>query len=173
LDPRSRIIGAISAQNLISIGKYDNALDRVDQTLAFAPDFPFGWQVKGFIHITRHEFAQARAAFEKKSEIIGKTNSELAAVDLIEGFVRTGKPAEPPPWISDPNMIDPYYAAFTLVCAGQYEAALDMVEQQTAGNIREIGVFFLNSALFREKMGDMPRYQELVRRLAMVGDRTQ
>jgi len=64
-------------------------------------------------------------------------------VDLIEAFVRTGK------------------------------AALDMVERQTAGNTRETGAFFLNSVLFREKMGDVPRYPELVKRLATAGDRTR
>ena len=46
LDPRSRIIGTGMTEYFQSIGDYDAALDRIDKTLDFAPDFLFGHQVK-------------------------------------------------------------------------------------------------------------------------------
>jgi TolB-like protein/Flp pilus assembly protein TadD len=165
LDPLSRIIGSNAAEFHMVAGQYDAALDRIDQTLAFAPDFLFGWQVKGFIHMARKEFVEARAAFLKISELAGVKRFELKTVDLIEEFVRTGKPGQPPDWLDDPNLIDQYYPSFVLVCAGQYEEALDLIERQLAGNIPYTAVFNLNSVLYHEKMGHMPRYQELVTRL--------
>jgi len=53
-----------------------------------------------------------------------------------------------------------------LVLAGQYEAALDLIERQSKGTIPQSVVFYLRCALFQEKLGDMPRYQELVQRIA-------
>ena len=164
----SRIIGSNFAEFHMATGQYDAALDRIDQTLAFAPDFLFAWQMKGFIHIARNEFVEARAAFLKISEIAGVKRFELKTVDLIEEFVRTGKPGQPPDWLDDPNLIDQYYPSFVLVCAGQYEEALDLIERQSLGNIPYIAVFNLNSVLYHEKMGHMPRYQALVKRLTTI-----
>ena len=59
--------------------------------------------------------------------------------------------------------------SYTLVSAGQYEAALDLIERQSASNIPHLATEFLNSALYREAMGDMPRYQDLVAKLVTVG----
>jgi len=169
LDPRSRIIGASSAEELIRTGNYEAAMARIDQTLAFAPDFLFGWQIKGFIHILRQEFDEARTAFQTITDLAGPTRSDLKTVDLIEDFVRSGKPGRAPDWFADPRRIDPYYVFLALVCAGQYEAALDQIERQSGSTIPLSAAYFLNSVLYREKMGDMPRYRELVKRLATVG----
>ena len=168
LDPRSRIIGASAAEGLSVVGQYDAALDRIDQTLAFAPDFLYGWQVKGFIHIARNEFTEARAAFQKMSDIAGAKRFEMKTVDLIEEFVRTGKTGQPPAWLNDPILLDPYYASYFLVCAGQYEAALDLIERQAESSIPYVAAFFLKSVLYQEKMGHIPRFQELVTRLTTV-----
>jgi TolB-like protein/tetratricopeptide (TPR) repeat protein len=169
LDPRSRIIGANAAEDLLRIGNYAAAMARIDQTLAFAPDFLFGWQIKGFIHILRHEFDAARTAFQTITDLAGPTRSDLKTVDLIEDFVRSGKAGQPPDWVKDPKRVDPYYAPLALVCAGQYEAALDEIERQSESTIPIGAAYFINSALFQEKMGDMPRYRELAKRLATVG----
>jgi tetratricopeptide (TPR) repeat protein len=128
----------------------------------------YGWQTKGLIHIVRNEFAEARAAFRKVSEIADVETFELKAVDLIEEFVRTGIPGHVPDWLNDPNLLDPYYASFVLVCVGQYEQALDLIERQSAGNIPHSVVAFLTAVLYQEKMGHIPRYQELVTRLTAV-----
>lgn len=168
LDPLSRVIGTNAAEFQMVIGQYDAALDRIHKTLAFAPDFIFGWQVKGFIHIARSEFDEAKAAFLKMSEIAGKKTFELKTVDVIEEFVRTGKPAQAPNWLNDPNLIDLYYSTFVLVCAGHYELALDLTERRSKSDIPYSVVIFLRSVLFQEKMGHMPRYQELVKRLSTV-----
>ncbi len=173
LDPRSRIIGVSAAEELIRNGNYDAAMERVDQTLAFAPDFIFGWQIKGFIHILKYEFDKARTAFQTITDLAGPMRSDLKTVDLIEDFVRNGKVGQEPDWFSDPKRIDPYYASLALVCAGQYEAALDLIERQSESTIPLAGAYYLNSVLYREKMGDMPRYQELVKRLVTVGPDTQ
>ncbi|MFC1701223.1 hypothetical protein ACFL1J_00505 [Pseudomonadota bacterium] len=168
LDPRSRIIGASAAEGLSVVGQYDAALDRIDQTLAFAPDFLYGWQVKGFIHIARNEFTEARAAFQKMSDIAGAKRFEMKTVDLIEEFVRTGKTGQPPAWLNDPILLDPYYASYFLVCAGQYEAALDLIERQAESSIPYVAAFFLKSVIYQQKMGHIPRFQELVTRLTTV-----
>jgi TolB-like protein len=168
LDPLSRVIGTNAAEFQMFIGQYDAALDRIDKTLAFAPDFKFGWQVKGFIHIARNEFDEARAAFRKISEIAGAKRFELKTVDVLEEFVRTGKPGQTPDWLNDPKLIDLYYSSFVLVCAGQYEQALDLVERVSTSNIPYSVAIFLRSVLFQEKMGHIPRYQELVTRLVTV-----
>ena len=166
LDPRSRVIGTSAADGLSFMGQYDAALNRVDQTLAFAPDFLFAWQLKGFYHIAKNEFAEARAAFLKLSEIAGTKRFEMKTVDLIEEYVKTGQPGQLPDWLDDPTLIDRYYASFTLVCAGHYEAALDLIEQQAESSIPNIAAAMLRSTFYREKMGDIPRYQKLVTRLA-------
>ena len=168
LDPLSRVIGANAAELQMFTGQYDAALDRIDKTLAFAPDFRYGWQVKGFIHIVRNEFDEARAAFRKISEIAGAKRFELKTVDLIEEFVRTGEPGQTPDWLNNPILIDQYYPSLVLVCAGQYEQALDLIEQVSTGNIPYSVAFFLRSVLFQQKIGHMPRYQELVTRLTTV-----
>jgi TolB-like protein len=168
LDPLSRIIGANAAEFQMLNGRYDAALEGIDKTLEFAPDFIFGWQAKGFIHISRNEFNKARAAFNKMSEIAGSKKFELKTVDLIEAFVRTGKVGQEPDWLGDPNLIDLYFSSIVLVCAGQYEQALDLIERRSISNLPFGVAFPLRSTLFQEKMGDMPRYQELVKRLATV-----
>ena len=166
LDPRSRVIGASAADGLSFMGQYDAALNRIDQTLAFAPDFLFAWQMKGFYHIAKNEFAEARAAFLKLSEIAGTKRFEMKTVDLIEEYVKTGQPGQLPDWLDNPTLIDRFYASFTLVCAGHYEAALDLIVQQAESSIPNIAAAMLRSTLYQEKMGDIPRYQELVTRLA-------
>ena len=168
LDPLSRIINTNAAEQFIFTGQYDVALDRVGQTLALAPDFAYAWQTKGLIHLARNEFVEARAAFREISEMAGSKGFELKTVDIVEEYVRTGKPVLPPAWFNDLILDDPYYASFLLVCAGQYESALDLIEQLSAGNIPHTGAFFLNSDLFQKKMGHIPRYQELVTRLTTV-----
>jgi hypothetical protein len=92
---------------------------------------------------------------------------------LIEGFVCTGKPGPLPDWLDDPKRIDPYYVPFSLVLAGQYDAALDWTERQSGSTLPQVGVFWLRSALYRERMGDMPHYRELVERLATFQDDTE
>lgn len=168
LDPLSRIISTNSAEQFNLSGRYDIALDRIDQTLALAPDFAFAWATKGLSHVAKNEFAEARAAFEKVRELYGSKTLELKLVDYIEESVRTGKSGQPPVGLDDPILVDPYFATFALVCAGQYEGALDLIEQQSASNIPHSGVFYLKSALFQEKMSHIPRYQELVARLTTV-----
>ena len=173
LDPLSRIINSNAAEYFSMSGRYDVALERIAQTLAIAPDFVFAWQIKGMIHIARHEFDDARAALQIAVESPGSERSrELDMIDLIEVYVQTGKPAQTPPGIDDPKLFDPYYASFTLVSAGQYEGALDLIEQQSASNIPHIAAYYLNSVLFKEKMGHMPRYQALVTRLTTVDSET-
>ena len=143
-------------------------MNRMVKTLAFAPDFVFGWQVKGFIHIARNEFDEARLSFQKMSEINGVKSFELKTVDVIEEYVRTGKPGQSPDWLENPKLIDQYYSSFVLVCAGQFEQALDLIERQSRSNIRFSAVMFLASELYQEKMGHIPRYQELVTRLTTL-----
>ncbi|MGA9575263.1 MAG: hypothetical protein WBS20_15090, partial [Lysobacterales bacterium] len=169
LDPRSRIIGANAAEQLLNAGDYDAAMDRIDQTLAFAPDFNYGWQIKGFIHIVKGEFPEARAAFQRRSDLEGQVRSDQKTIDLIEAFVRTGRAGQPPDWFYDPRQIDPYFVTFALVCAGQYEAALDWVERQAKSTIPEVAVSYLHSELFHEKMDGIPRYRALLEKLTPVG----
>ena len=165
LDPLSRIINTNSAMQFNLLGQYDIALDRIDQTLTLAPDFGYAWHTKGTSHVAKNEFAEARAAFEKVRELYGNETLDLNLVAYIEESFGTGKPGQPPAGLDDPILADPYFAAFALVCAGQYEGALDLIEQQSASNIPHSGVFYLKSVLFQEKMGHIPRYQELVTRL--------
>lgn len=166
LDPRSRVIGTSLADNLSIIGQYDAALSEIDRTLSFAPDFMFAWQMKGYYHLAKHEFTEARAAFLKVSEIAGMKRFEMKTVDLIEDYVNTGKPGTLPDWLDDPTLVDRYYASFILVSSGQYEAALDLIEQQAESSIPHLASYLLRSALFQEKLGDIPRFKELVTRLA-------
>lgn len=172
LDPRSRVIGTSAADHLIIAGEYDKALDRVAHTLTFAPDFIFAWQIKGFAHILKQEFDQARAAFQRIAEISGGKGFEPRMLDLIEAFDRTGIPAQLPLWINDIELVDQYYASLILVCAGQLEEALNMVEQQSESNIPHLAAYFLHSALYKEKLGHIPRYQALVERLATLENGT-
>jgi len=168
LDPLSRIISTNAAEQFNLSGQYDIALDRIQQTLAFAPDFAFAWRTKAMSHVVRNEFAEARAAFQRSSESPETIGLELAIVDFIEESVRLGKPGQPPVGLNDPNLVDPYFASVALVLAGQYENALDFIEQLSASNIPHTGALYLNSALFQEKMGHIPRFQELVTRLATI-----
>jgi len=165
LDPRSRIIAAAMADGFAFNGQHDAALNQIDQTLSFAPDFLWAWQLKGFYHVAKHEFAEARVAFLKISEIAGTKKFEMKTLDIIEKYVNTGKPGPVPDWLDDPTLIDRYYVSYVLVCAGQYEAALDMIERQAASSIPNLAGNMLRSFLYQEKMGHMPRYQELVTRL--------
>ena len=168
LDPRSRIIGTSYTDELIRAGKYAAARDQIDKTLAFAPDFLFGWQLKGFIHVLLNEYEEARTAFNRISELSDKTYFDIRTLDYIEESVQTGQPGPVPDWIDDPGSIDQYYASFALVCAGQYEGALDFLERQSQSNIPHLAAFYLHTALFREKMGHLPRYRELVKKLATI-----
>jgi tetratricopeptide (TPR) repeat protein len=168
LDPLSRIINTNAAEQFNLKGQYDIALERIDKTLALAPDLAFAWHTKGVSHIAKGEFDSARAAFQKEFELGSQQPLKLEVLDFIEESVLTGKPGQPPVGLDDPFMIDPYIAPFVLVCAGLYEPALDLIEQQSATNIPHSAVLYLNSVLFQEKMGHMPRYQELVKRLTTI-----
>ena len=168
LDPLSRIISANSAEQFILSGRYDIALDRIEQTLALAPDFAFAWHMKGISHTAKNEFADARAAFGKYFELLDNETLELKLVDYIEESIRTEIPGQPPEGLEDPTLVDPYFASFALVSAGQYDGALDLIEQQSESNIPHSAALYLNSVLFQEKMGHISRYHELVARLATV-----
>ena len=166
LEPLSRIINTSAAELFFATGQYDIALDRVDKTLAFAPDFAFAWQTKATFHIARNEFAEARVAFQKQSELGYPIISEQKTVNFIEESIRTGKSVKQPDWLNDPSLSDPYLASIVLVSAGQYEQTLDLIERHATSNIPHTAAYNLHTALFREKMGHLPRYQELVTRLA-------
>jgi TolB-like protein len=168
LDPLSRIINTNATELFMFTGRYDVALERIGQTLVLAPDFAFAWQTKGLIHLAKKEFNKAREAFRELSEMAGSKGFELKTVDIVEEYVRTGKTVLLPAWFNDLIQADPYYAAFSLVCAGHYESALDVIEQHSASNIPHTGAFFLSSDLFQKKMGHIPRYQELLTRLTAV-----
>jgi TolB-like protein/cytochrome c-type biogenesis protein CcmH/NrfG len=168
LEPLSRIINTSSAEQFFAAGQYDVALNQIDQTLAFAPDFVFAWQTKGSIHLGKNEFIEARKAFQRISELADARIFEQQTVDFIEESIRTGKPVQRPVWLNDPNLVDPYLASLVLVFAGQYEEALDLIERQSISNIPHAGAYFLNSFLFREKMGHLLRYQEFVTRLTTI-----
>jgi len=168
LDPLSRIISANVAEQFHLSGQYDIALDGIEQTLALAPDFAFAWHTKGTTHLAMNEFDEARAAFQRDAELNGDDLLELEILDFIEESVQTGKPGQAPLGLDDPSMVDPNFAHLALVCAGLYEPALDLIEQQSASNIPHNAVLYLSSVLFQEKMGHMPRYQELVTRLTTV-----
>jgi len=169
LDPLARIISANAAEQFNLSGQYDVALDRIDQTLALAPDFVFAWHIKAVSHVARYEFVEARAAFQKTFELAGANQRlEVKTVDFIEESVRTKKPGQLPVGFYDPNLLDLYFASFALVIAGQYEDALDLIEQQSVSTIPHSAAFYLNSVLFQEKMDHIPRYQELVTRLTTV-----
>ena len=168
LEPLSRIINTSAAEQFFVAGQYDVALNQIDQTLALAPDFVFAWQTKGSIHLGKNEFIEARTAFQKISELADARIFEQQTVDFIEASIRTGKPVQRPVWLNDPNLVDPYFASLVLVYAGQYEEALDLIERQSISNIPHTGAYYLNSFLFREKMGHIPRFQELVTRLTTI-----
>ena len=165
LEPFSRIINTGAAELFFATGQYDVALERIDKTLAFTPDFAFAWQTKATIHIARNEFVEARAAFQKVSELGGTIVFEQKTVNFIEESIRTGKPVKQPDWLNDPSPFDPYLASVVLVSAGQYEQTLDLIERLSKSNIPHTGAYNLHTVLFREKMGHLPRYQELVTRL--------
>ena len=167
LDPLSRIIGTTFAEVLLAAGQYDAALDRINKTIALAPDFGFAWQVKGFIHLVRHEFDEARAAFPKGQwDEIAATAPEV--IDQVEAFVVDNEVGELPAAIYDPQQFDHYYTALVLVCAGQYELALDFMERRSIADLRLPASSYIASELFREKMGSLPRYRELAERLTAV-----
>ncbi len=168
LDPLSRIISANAAEVFNLSGQYDIALERIDQTLAFAPDFWFAWQTKGFSHLAKGAFVEARATYQMASELISTKRLELEMVDFIEETIRSGRPGQLPVGFKDPNLLDPYFAQFALVCAGQFEDALDLIEEQSSSNFPHSAVLYLKSALYQEKMGHLPRYQELVTRLTTI-----
>lgn len=168
LDPLSRIINANSAEQFFISGQYEVALDRVEQALVLAPDFSFLWQIKAQIHMARNESVEARAAFQRQAKLLGEVFIPPEAIDFVEESVRAGKPGQPPAWFSDANLADPYFSHFLLVCAGEYEGALDLIEQLSVGNIPHAAAFYLRSDLYNERMGNIPRYQELVTRLATV-----
>ena len=172
LDPLSRIINANAAEQFFITGQYDVALDRTEQALVLAPDFAFAWAIKAEIHLARNEFVEARAAFQKQAELVGEELIPAEVIDYVEKSVRTGKPGQPPAWFNDPNLTEPYFVDLLLVCAGQYEGALDLIEQQSAGNIPHTAAYYLRSDLYQQKMGHIPRYQELVTRLTTVESET-
>jgi tetratricopeptide (TPR) repeat protein len=165
IDPRSRIVGSSMTEYLLSIGEYDAALDRIDKTLDFAPDFLFGLQVKGFTHILRGEYDEARKVFQTIINLAGTTRSDLRIVDLVEKYNISGDSGEMQDWLDDPKRLDPYYIPLTLTLAGQYQAALDSVERHAQSTIPHSAVFWLNSEILQEKLGNKPRYRELVERL--------
>ena len=168
LDPLSRIINANYAELAIFTGQYDVALERLDQALALAPDFSFVWQLKGLNHVARKEYDLAREAYQKYFELAGVKGFEVKAVDFAETSSQNTNPDQVPDWFSDPKSIDPYHAVFLLVCAGQYEGALDWIEQRSASNMPHPAAFYLKSDLFQKKMGHIPRFQELVERLITI-----
>lgn len=166
LDPRSRIVGSSMTEYYLSVGDYEAALDRIDKTLDFAPDFIFGLQVKGFTHLLREEYNEARAAFQTIINLAGVTRSDLRIVDLVEEYATRGKLGNVPEWLDDPKRLDPFYIPLVLTLAGQYESALDAVERHAQSTIPHTAVFWLNSQFLEEKLGDRPRYRELVKQLA-------
>ena len=167
LDPLSRIIGTNAADFLAAAGHYNAALEQITRTLSVTPDFEYGLQILGFIHLMRHEFDDARAAIRRQSELIGvDAGRRMAFVDRAEAFAQTGARAELSKFYKEEILFDRDLHTLALACIGQYKAALDMVEQFSGTNYARSSLNFLRSVLFQEAMGDNPRYQELVQRLA-------
>lgn len=171
IEPRSRIIGIIAAEALLHSGQYHAAVERAESTLSFAPDFSYAWEFKGIAHLAAGEFDEARAALLTMSRLDGgETNPVLTFIDAAERFAISGEAGELPDGLAELIEFDSYFAAPILVSAGQYEAALDYIERQSRTSLPETVTRFLRSAQFREALGDMPRYQDLVERLTTVED---
>ena len=172
LDPLSAVIGANAAETLLLAGQYDKALERINKTLAIAPNYSYGFLLQGFLNLNGNDFDAARRSFSNYADEIAIAKAPLLdLVNGIEKFNLNGKPVPLNDIIYDPVSFDQYYTNFALVLGGHYDKALDIIEQQANSNIPVTGTIFLHSRFYQEKMGHMPRYQELVQRLATMKEK--
>jgi len=174
LDPLSTVIGANAAETFLLAGQYEKAIERIHKTLAIAPNYPYGLFIQGFFYLNRNDFDAARTSFSNYADEIEISKAPfLDLVNGIEKFILNGTPVPLNEIIYDPVSFDQYYTNFALVLGGHYDKALDVIERQSKTNIPITSAFFLRSYLYQKKMGHMPRYQELVQRLATMKEKEE
>jgi TolB-like protein/Tfp pilus assembly protein PilF len=168
-DPYSRTIASNLAEVLLIDGQYDAALERINKALVIAPNFSYGMIIQGYIHLVMHDFDAARTSFSNYSETRRIPKAPLLElITGIEKFIIEGTAVPLNDFIYDPVSYDQYYTSMALVLGGHYNKALDTIEQQSKSYISISGVYFIHSQLYRQAMGHLPRYQELVERLATL-----
>lgn len=169
LAPQSPIISANLAAVLLMDGRYEEALDLINNISVIAPNFSYGLQIQGFIHLIRHDFDAARNSFSNHAEMLRIPKApvfELMA--RIESFIIKGTISPLNDGVYESVMGDPYYASLDLVLGGHYNKALDTIEQQSKSHYPIVAVGLIHSKLYQKNMGHMPRYHELIKRLATV-----
>jgi TolB-like protein len=169
LDPHSRVVASNHAETLLIAGQNDAALERTNKLLVIAPNFSYGMIIQGYIHLVMHDFDAARTSFSLYADTLGIPKKPLLEVIAgIETFIIEGTTVPINDVIYDPVSHDQYYTSMALVLGGHYNKALDTIERLSKSNIPLAGVFFMHSQLYKQSMGDMPRYQELLERLSTL-----
>jgi serine/threonine-protein kinase len=166
LSPLSTIINVELGGALVSVGRYDEAIQQVQRALEIDPKFARAYMALAAAYEGQGDRAEAVAALEKAADLSGRAGSSwlgyfygvsgrrreaLAILAALEERSRK-------------EYVSPQHFAIVHLGLGHQDEAFALLEKAYAERAFEFLGF--SRALF-DRLGDDPRFQDLLRRMRL------
>ena len=167
LDPLTLNRGALEGQFLFYAGRYDDAIDRLNQTIELIPNH---WLPSMFIarpYIEKGMFREAIAACERAQEL-GSHSLEMAALAgwsyaKLGETERAHAKIEELEKISERRYVGPYLPALIHNALGETDVALSLLEKSLAA--RDVRMIFLKVDPKWNNLRNEPRFIALMKQM--------
>jgi tetratricopeptide (TPR) repeat protein len=168
LDPVSLSTNFSMAWFWLFAGEYERAAEQARKTLELHPDAHHAYYVLGWVHTAGSQYAEALAAFEKAAAI---SRDVISLAYLAHAYGRAGQRSAAQALLAE--LLDrrqrEYVPEFALALAhtglGDLDRALESFER--CYEERDSRLFWLPFVPCFDPLRSDPRYDELVRRLAL------
>lgn len=164
LDPLSLIIKSVEALNLNYARDYDGAIAQCKRVISLDPSFGEVYAYLGFAYEQKGMFREAMDAYQNYSTLMGYNTPVAAAIrssPVLDARDYWKKRVE----LSKPPTGSELEAVEALAQLGEIDKALALLERACAK--RSYGILYLKVHPNLDPLRRDPRFQELVRRVAL------
>jgi serine/threonine-protein kinase len=165
LDPLGHRMDIVTSY--LRAGRYDEALAAVNRVLAVEPYLPLAHATLGWVHLLSLRPDQGIAALEKAVAL--SPESTLFLAQLGQAYARVGRTDHARAVLrrlealSGERYVSPYHLAYVHTGLGEYEQALDRLEQ--AYEERTGGIFGMKGSFLFAPLRTHPRFQAILRKM--------
>ncbi|UCG88377.1 MAG: protein kinase, partial [Gemmatimonadota bacterium] len=167
LDPLTPVRTSDLAASLLRAGRYDEALLEAKRVLQLEPHFPLGHATLGWAYFKKEMYDDGLAELEraltlspKDTVLLGQLGQARAMAGRNEEARDTLRQLEE---LSRERYVPPYHMAYVYTGLGEYETALDALEQsyeQRAG-----GIYGIKGSFLFARLRSHPRFKALLRKM--------
>jgi tetratricopeptide (TPR) repeat protein len=167
LSPLSLVINVELGTALVRVGRYDEAIERLQKTLEIDPKFGRAYLTLAEAYVAQGDMPRAVAAFEKAASGTGAAPDHWLGYaygvtgrrrEALEILARIEK-------LSHERHVSPQSLAVVHLGLGDKDQAMAWLEK--AYEQRAFELLGFSSAIFDRHLGDDPRFQDLRRRMGL------